>query len=402
MKQIALTLALAIAVAIAAPMAAAQAPAADERQVFLKAARTEAPAERVAELRAFVAAHPDSGFVPDAKYRIMDALIDAKAPSAEVVKAFDEAVALASDAVDKAMIQNQMASTLADRNEMLDKAVSLASEALASLPADFPAEGRASVQDSLGWALTRKGDLPAAIKNLKAAEALTPGTQEIVYHLGVALEKSGEVDAAIDAYVRAAAVFLGENTSAEAPLRALWTKKNGSEKGLDARLAEAREVSRNFVIFESRKFEQAAPPWQLADVNGKPVKLSDFAGKVVVMDFWGTWCPPCREELPKFQELYVKYKDNPKVAFLSVNWERPGEPAARVKLVTDFMAKNQYTFPVVLDHDRVAIEAYKIPGFPTVFMIDGQGQIRYRNVGYEHGVEQILEAQLVSLIADKK
>ena len=98
MKQIALTLALAIAVAIAAPMAAAQAPAADERQVFLKAARTEAPAERVAELRAFVAAHPDSGFVPDAKYRIMDALIDAKAPSAEVVKAFDEAVALASDA----------------------------------------------------------------------------------------------------------------------------------------------------------------------------------------------------------------------------------------------------------------------------------------------------------------
>ena len=402
MKQIALILAFAVVVAVAAPIAAAQAPAADERQAYQKATRTEAPVERVAELRAFVAAHPDSGFVPDAKYRIMTGLIAAKAPSADVVKAFDEAVAVASDAIDKAMIQNSVASTLADRGEMLEKAVSLATEALAALPADFPEEGRASVQDSLGWALTRKGDLPAAIKNLKAAEALAPGTQEILYHLGVAHEKSGEVDAAIDVYVRAASVFLGEDTSAEAPLRALWTKKNGSEKGLDARLAEAREVSRNFVTFESRKFEQAAPPWQLTDVNGKPVKLGDFAGKVIVMDFWGTWCPPCREELPKFQELYVKYKDNPKVAFLSMNWERPGEPAARIKLVTDFMAKNNYTFPVVLDHDRVAVEAYKIPGFPTVFMIDGQGQIRYRNVGYEHGVEQILEAQLLALTADKK
>ena len=76
----------------------------------------------------------------------------------------------------------------------------------------------------------------------------------------------------------------------------------------------------------------------------------------------------------------------------------PGEPAARMKLVTDFMATNKYTFPVVIDHDRVAVEAYKIPGFPTVFMIDGEGTIRYRNVGYDEGVEQILEAQIESLL----
>ncbi|MBK6314466.1 MAG: redoxin domain-containing protein [Blastocatellia bacterium] len=402
MKQIALTLALAVGLAIAAPTSMAQAPAADERQAFLKAVRTEAPAERVAELRAFVAAHPDSGFIPEAKHRIMRGLIAAKAPSTDVVKAYDEAAAVSTDALDKAMIQNEVASELANRGEMLEKAAALASESLAALPADIDAEMRAAVQDSLGWALTRKGDVPAAVKNLKAADSLAPGSQEILYHLGVALEKSGESDAAIDAYVRSAAVYLGEDHSAEAPLKALWTKKNGSEKGLDVRLAEAREVSRNFVIFESRRFEQAAPAWQLLDLNGKSVKLSDFAGKVVVMDFWGTWCPPCRQELPKFQELYVKYKDNPGVAFLSMNWERPGEPAARVKLVTDFMAANKYTFPVVLDHDRVAAEAYKIPGFPTVFMIDGSGTIRYRNVGYENGVEQILEAQLTSMLAAKK
>jgi thiol-disulfide isomerase/thioredoxin len=402
MKQIALTLAMTIAIAFATPMAYAQAPATDERQAFLKAIRTETPVERVAALRAFVTAHPDSGFVPDAKHRIMRSLIAAKAPSSDVVKAYDEAAAVATDAIDKAMIQNEVASELANRGEMLEKAASLASESLAALPADFDAEMRGAVQDSLGWALARKGDVPAALKNLKAADSLVPGNQEILYHLGVALEKSGEIDGAIDAYVRSVAVYLGDDLSAEAPLKALWTKKNGSEKGLDAKLAEAREVSRNFVIFDSRRFEQPAPAWQLNDLGGKPVKLADFAGKVVVMDFWGTWCPPCREELPKFQELYVKYKDNPGVAFLSMNWERPGEPAARIKLVTDFMAANNYTFPVVLDHDRVAIEAYKIPGFPTVFMIDGTGTIRYRNVGYDHGVEQILEAQLQSLLSAKK
>jgi peroxiredoxin len=69
-----------------------------------------------------------------------------------------------------------------------------------------------------------------------------------------------------------------------------------------------------------------------------------------------------------------------------------------MKLVTDFMAKNNYTFPVVIDHDRVAVEAYDLPGFPTVYMIDGNGQIRYRNVGYEEGVEQILEAQLEAMV----
>jgi thiol-disulfide isomerase/thioredoxin len=402
MKQIALTLAMTIAIAFATPMAYAQAPATDERQAFLKAIRTETPVERVAALRAFVTAHPDSGFVPDAKHRIMRSIIAAKAPSSDVVKAYDEAAAVATDAIDKAMIQNEVASELANRGEMLEKAASLASESLAALPADFDAEMRGAVQDSLGWALARKGDVPAALKNLKAADSLVPGNQEILYHLGVALEKSGEIDGAIDAYVRSVAVYLGDDLSAEAPLKALWTKKNGSEKGLDAKLAEAREVSRNFVIFDSRRFEQPAPAWQLNDLGGKPVKLADFAGKVVVMDFWGTWCPPCREELPKFQELYVKYKDNPGVAFLSMNWERPGEPAARIKLVTDFMAANNYTFPVVLDHDRVAIEAYKIPGFPTVFMIDGTGTIRYRNVGYDHGVEQILEAQLQSLLSAKK
>jgi thiol-disulfide isomerase/thioredoxin len=152
------------------------------------------------------------------------------------------------------------------------------------------------------------------------------------------------------------------------------------------------------VIFESRKWDKPAPAWELKDLSGRPVKLADFKGKLVVMDFWGSWCPPCRMELPKFQALYEKYKDNKNVVFLGMNWERPGEAPARMKAVTDFMAQNNYTFPVVIDHDKVAATAYEIEGFPTVYLIDPQGMIRYRNLGYDEGVEQIIEAQLESLL----
>ena len=243
-----------------------------------------------------------------------------------------------------------------------------------------------------------RGQVEQAVESLAAATAVIADDQELLYTLGSAYEKAGKVDQAIDAYIRSESIFLGTNTVAVEPLRALWRKKNSSLDGLDARLATAREASRKYVIFESRKYEKPAPGWELKDIEGKPVKLADFKGKVVVMDFWGSWCPPCRAELPKFQALYDKYKASGKVVFLGMNWERPGEPAARMKLVTDFMANNKYTFPVVIDHDRVAVQSYELEGFPTVYMIDGAGNIRYRNVGYEEGVEQILEAQLESML----
>ena len=377
---------------------AKQQEATNQRQELREIAKLEDPAAKVAALEGFIAKYPEGQFAPVAHQQLVGALAEAKAPAPKLIAAAETALAKVNNPFAKGMLQNSVAMTLADRGEELDRALDYAQKALAAIPEgdDFK-EMRANVRDTLGWVLVKRGDTAKAIEELNAAVAVIPTSQELLYHLGAAHEKAGNAEKAIEYYVKSETVFLGKNEMAKEPLRALYAKKHGSIEGLEAKLAAAREASRKEVVFETRRWEKPAPAWELKDVAGKPVKLADFKGKVVVMDFWGTWCPPCRAELPHFQALYEKYKDRG-VVFLGMNWEQPGEAAERMKLVTDFMATNKYSFPVVIDHERVAVEAYDIPGFPTVFLIDGTGTIRYRNVGYEEGVDQILEAQLESML----
>jgi thiol-disulfide isomerase/thioredoxin/Flp pilus assembly protein TadD len=393
-----MTFALALTLGLGTVAVAAQAPSAEEMQELKTALNVEDAAARIAAIKKFIAAHPESGLKPVAQRYMLDSLVEAKAPVAEIVAAGDAVTASIPEEAARSSVYNTVAMALAERGEQLEQAEALATKALAAIPAAEQKERHASIQDTLGWVQVKRGTYTAAIANLSAAADVLGDSQEVLYHLGAAYEKAGKPDQAIDTYIKSASVFLGHATYADEPLRALYQKQHGSLEGLDARLAAAREASRKYVIFESRAWNKPAPEWELKDINGKPVKFSDFKGKVVVMDFWGSWCPPCRAELPKFQAMVEKYKNNDKVVFLGMNWERPGEPAARMKAVTDFMAKNQYTFPVVIDHDRVAVESYAIEGFPTVYLIDGQGQIRYRNLGYDEGIEEVIEAQLQSMI----
>ena len=387
------------AVAAPAPIAQEADGTAAEEQEARAALKLPTPAERVAGLNKFLAAHPTSSLVPTVRQLLVNNLVSAKAPAADIIAATEAAAPLVEDEVDRGRLYNTAAYALAERDERLEVATVFAEKALAAIPAvDELVEERANIQDTLGWVLVRRGEYAKAIDPLVAAAHTLPQGQEILYHLGFAYEKAGQVDKAIDAYVRSEAVFIGGETPASAPLRALYQKQHGSLDGLDAQIAKAREASKQMIVFDSRRWDKPAPGWELKDLSGKPVKLADFKGKTIVMDFWGSWCPPCRAELPKFQALYDKYKNNGKVVFLGMNWERGNVPDARMKAVSDFMAKNSYTFPVIIDHDRVAVEAYQIEGFPTVYVIDPSGTIRYRNVGYDDGVEQILEAQIESLV----
>ena len=110
----------------------------------------------------------------------------------------------------------------------------------------------------------------------------------------------------------------------------------------------------------------AAPDWTLQTPEGKEVVLSKLRGKIVLLDFWATWCGPCKMAMPKIQQLHEKYQGKPVVVYGVNTWER-GDAAA-------FMKKNKYTYPLLLAGDKVA-QTYGVRGIPTLYLIGPKGEI---------------------------
>ena len=117
-----------------------------------------------------------------------------------------------------------------------------------------------------------------------------------------------------------------------------------------------------------------AEDFTLGDVDGKTVKLSSLRGKVVLLDFWATWCGPCRIEMPSIQKLHREFKARGLIV-LGINY---GEDLDRVR---PFLAKNKYDFRILLDRQRLVGESYQVTGIPALFIIDKTGTIRTHFVG---------------------
>jgi len=118
----------------------------------------------------------------------------------------------------------------------------------------------------------------------------------------------------------------------------------------------------------------ATPPLTLRDVAGREHRLADYRGKVVVVNFWATWCDPCREEMPSMQRLQDKLAGKP-FAILAVDY---GEGAPRVN---DFLKKIGVRFTVLLDRDTSAATAWKVKVLPTTLVLDPEHRVRYSAVG---------------------
>jgi len=120
---------------------------------------------------------------------------------------------------------------------------------------------------------------------------------------------------------------------------------------------------------------QLAPNFTLTDMQGQQVSLADLKGKVVILNFWATWCPPCREEMPSMEMLHRKYKDQGLV-ILAVNVEQEGMAA-----VKGFLQKTPYTFPILLDTEAEVQNLYKVFRFPESFIIDKNGNVVEKVIG---------------------
>lgn len=120
---------------------------------------------------------------------------------------------------------------------------------------------------------------------------------------------------------------------------------------------------------------EIAPDFTLSDLDGNEVSLSDFKGKVVFLNFWATWCPPCRNEMPSMEALYQKLKDKD-FELLAVSLDRQGSSA-----VKPFIRDYGLTFPILLDLDGKVARTYRVRGIPSTFVVDKEGLIAERIVG---------------------
>ncbi|MBL7024515.1 MAG: redoxin domain-containing protein [Candidatus Marinimicrobia bacterium] len=133
----------------------------------------------------------------------------------------------------------------------------------------------------------------------------------------------------------------------------------------------------------SEMFHIDAPEFQITDFSGRSLNNTNMLGKVVFVDFWATWCNPCRRELPEFQAFYERYKKDQRVVFVAASTDQEKQK------VQPYIDEMKFTFPVAFAEDTAT--KFGVEGIPSLFIIGPQGKIRYKIVGFDPDKDFIRE-----------
>lgn len=139
--------------------------------------------------------------------------------------------------------------------------------------------------------------------------------------------------------------------------------------------------------------EGAAPDFTLKSASGENLRLSEFRGEVVMINFWASWCGPCRQEMPLLEELYTQYQPLG-FTILGVNVEEdPGK-------ARQMLAESPVSFPVLFDNTSKVSKLYDVVAMPSTVLVDRDGNIRYLHQGYKPGYEDAYQQQVRALIRE--
>jgi thiol-disulfide isomerase/thioredoxin len=150
-------------------------------------------------------------------------------------------------------------------------------------------------------------------------------------------------------------------------------------------IADVRKAIRERHLTQARKevaaFKSFPFNFEQRDLADQPISLSALRGKIVIVDFWGTWCPPCRAEIPAFVALKEKYSFD--LEIIGLAYEREDDPAEAAKLVTTFARKNKINYPCALGDKETKAMVPEFRGYPTTLFFDRNGKVRMVTVGAE-------------------